>query len=32
LASDGADIQYNSVLDVADLVPLEQYKIITPLD
>ena len=32
LASDGADIQYNSVLDVSDLISLEQYKIITPLD
>lgn len=28
-ASDGANIQYSSILDVADLVPLEQYKINT---
>ena len=32
LASDGADIQYNNVLDVSDLISLEQYKIIAPLD
>jgi hypothetical protein len=29
LASDGADIHYNSILDVADLISLEQYKIVT---
>ena len=28
-ASDGADIHYDSILDVADLIPLEQYKIDT---
>ena len=26
--SEGADIQYNSILDVADLVPLDQYKVV----
>ena len=31
LASDGADINYNSILDVADLISLEQYKITTPI-
>ena len=25
------DIHYNSILDVSDLLPLEQYKIITPI-
>lgn len=30
-ASGGVDIQYNSILDVADLVQLEQYKIVTPI-
>jgi len=30
-ASEGADIQYNSILDVADLVPLEEYKIVTSI-
>jgi hypothetical protein len=30
-ASDGADIHYNSILDVADLISLEQYKITTPI-
>ena len=30
-ASDGADIQYSSILDVADLISLEQYKINTPI-
>lgn len=30
-ASDGADIHYDNVLGVADLVPLEQYKITTPI-
>lgn len=29
LASDEADIQYGSILDVGDLIPLEQYKIDT---
>jgi hypothetical protein len=29
--SDGADIHYNSILDVADLISLEQYKINTPI-
>jgi hypothetical protein len=28
-ASDGADIQYSSILDVGDLIPLGQYKIDT---
>ena len=31
LASDGVDIQYNSVLDLADLIPLEKYKIVTSI-
>lgn len=31
LDADGANIQYSSILDVADLVPLEQYKIDTPI-
>lgn len=31
LASDGAEIHYSSILDVADLIPLEQYKIDTPI-
>ncbi|MDR2724712.1 MAG: hypothetical protein LBC90_01320, partial [Candidatus Adiutrix sp.] len=31
LASDGADIHYSSILDVADLIPLESYKIDTPV-
>jgi hypothetical protein len=31
LASDGAVIRYNSILDVADLISLEQYKIDTPI-
>lgn len=30
-ASDGADIHYNSIIDVADLISLEQYKINTPI-
>ena len=30
-ASGGADIHYSSILDVADLVPLEPYKIDTPI-
>ncbi|MDR1996394.1 hypothetical protein [Azonexus sp.] len=30
LASGGADIRYNSILDVADPILLEQYKIDTP--
>lgn len=30
-ASDGADIHYSSILDIADLIPLEQYKIDTPI-
>jgi len=30
-ASDGADIHYNSILDTADLISLEQYKIDTPI-
>ncbi len=30
-ASDGAEIQYKSILDVADLISLEQYKIVTPI-
>jgi len=25
------DMQYNSVLDVADLVSLEQYKLVMPI-
>jgi len=29
--SDGDDIRYSSILDVADLIPLEQYKINTPI-
>ncbi|MBL5862142.1 hypothetical protein JBO49_16110 [Serratia fonticola] len=29
--SDGADIQYNNILDVAGLISLEQYKIDTPI-
>lgn len=29
--SDGAEIHYRSILDVADLIPLEQYKIDTPI-
>lgn len=29
--SEGADIQYSSILDVADLISLEQYKIDTPI-
>jgi hypothetical protein len=31
LESDGVDMHYDSVLDVADLVPLEQYKSTMPL-
>jgi hypothetical protein len=31
LASDGVDINYKSILDVADLISLEQYKIVTPI-
>lgn len=31
LASGGSEMHYNSVLDVSDLVPLEEYKIVTPL-
>jgi len=30
-ASDGANIHYNSILDAADLISLEQYKINTPI-
>jgi len=30
-ASDGADIRYNTILDVADLISLEQYKINAPI-
>ena len=30
-ASDGAEIHYNSILDAADLISLEQYKINTPI-
>jgi hypothetical protein len=30
-ASNGADINYSSILDVADLISLEQYKIDTPI-
>lgn len=30
-ASDGAEIHYNSILDAADLISLEQYKISTPI-
>jgi len=30
-AADGADLHYNSILDAADLIPLEEYKIDTPL-
>ena len=30
-SSDGAEIHYNSILDVADLISLEQYKINTPI-
>ncbi|MBL5906432.1 hypothetical protein [Serratia fonticola] len=29
--SDGTDIQYGSILDAADLISLEQYKINTPI-
>jgi hypothetical protein len=29
--SKGKDIHYNSILDVSDLFPLEQYKITTPI-
>jgi hypothetical protein len=29
--SDGSDIHYGSILDVADLVPLKQYIIATPI-
>ena len=31
LTSDGTHIQYNSILDLADLISLEQYKIVTPI-
>ncbi|MCL2021451.1 MAG: hypothetical protein FWG81_04990 [Betaproteobacteria bacterium] len=30
-ASDGASLHYNNILDAADLISLEQYKIETPL-
>ena len=30
-SSGGVDMQYNSVLDVADLVSLEQYKLVMPI-
>jgi hypothetical protein len=30
-ASDGVSFRYNSILDAADLIPLEQYKIDTPI-
>jgi hypothetical protein len=30
-SSEGVDVQYNNILDVADLTPLEQYKIVTPI-
>lgn len=30
-SDDGADIHYSSILDVADLISLEQYKIATPI-
>ena len=29
--SEGADLQYNSILDIADLVPIEEYKIETSI-
>jgi len=31
LTSDGESLRYNSILDAADLIPLEQYKIDTPI-
>jgi len=31
LASDGADLHYSSILDVAELISLQQYKISTPI-
>lgn len=31
LDSDGAEIRYGSILDAADLIPLEKYKIDTPI-
>ena len=30
-SSEGVEVQYNNILDVADLIPLEQYKIVTPI-
>ena len=30
-AADGVDIHYSSILEVADFIPLESYKIDTPV-